>query len=69
MKVDRTRRWKMFWAAGAAMALVAGMASTVPSAYAGGMIKVDDDKWISLGMGLRTSFNKVRRWVGERKRV
>jgi len=59
MKVDRKRRWKMFWAAGAAMALVAGMASTVPSAYAGGMIKVNDDQWISLGMGVRTSFNMV----------
>ena len=59
MKVDRTRRWTMFWAAGAAMALVAGMASTVPSAYAGGMIKVNDDQWISLGMGVRTSFNMV----------
>src|SRR6185295_19388311 len=59
MKVDRERRWKMFWAAGAAMALVAGMASTVPSAYAGGMIKLDDDKWIAGGMGMRTSFNMV----------
>jgi hypothetical protein len=59
MKVDRKRRWKMFWAAGAAMALVARMASTVPSAYAGGMIKVNDDQWISLGMGVRTSFNMV----------
>ena len=59
MKVDRTRRWKMFWAAGAAMGLVAGMASTVPSAYAGGMVKVDDDKWISVGMGTRLSFNAV----------
>ena len=49
----------MFLVAGAAMALVAGMASTVPSAYAGGMIKVDDDKWISVGMGMRTSFNMV----------
>ncbi len=59
MKVDRKARWKMFWAAGAAMALVAGMASTVPSAYAGGTIKVDDDKWISIGMGVRISFNGV----------
>jgi hypothetical protein len=41
------------------MALVAGIASTVPSAYAGGMIKVDDDKWISVGMGTRLSFNAV----------
>ena len=44
---------------GAAMALVAGMASTVPSAYAGGTIKVDDDKFISIGMGTRLSFNAV----------
>ncbi len=59
MKVDREARWKMFWAAGAAMALVAGMVSTVPSAYAGGTIKVDDDKFISIGMGVRMSFNGV----------
>lgn len=59
MKVDRKTRWKMFWAAGATMALVAGMVSTVPSAYAGGTIKVDDDKFISIGMGTRMSFNGV----------
>jgi hypothetical protein len=46
-------------AAGVAMALVVGMASTVPSAYAGGMIKVGDDQWISVGMGIRSSFNMV----------
>ncbi len=57
MKVDQTRRWKMFLVAGATMALVAGMASTVPSAYAGGTIKADDDKYISIGMGTRLSFN------------
>ena len=44
MKVDQKRRWNMFVAAVAAVALVAGMASTVPSAYAGGTIKADDDK-------------------------
>ena len=55
MKVKQSR-WKMFVVAGAAMAFVAGMVSTVPNAYAGGMIKVDDDKWISVGMGIRTSF-------------
>ena len=33
------------------------MVSTVPSAYAGGTIKVDDDKFISVGMGIRTSFS------------
>ena len=57
MKVNHKRRWKIFVVAGAAMALVAGMVSTVPSAYAGGTIKVDDDKWISVGMGTRTSFS------------
>lgn len=57
MKVNQQRRWKMFVVAGAAMALVAGMVATVPSVYAGGTIKVDDDKWISVGMGTRTSFS------------
>ena len=57
MKVNQQRRWKMFVVAGAAMALVAGMVSAVPSVYAGGTIKGDDDKWISIGMGTRTSFN------------
>ncbi|TMQ31173.1 MAG: hypothetical protein E6K65_02370 [Nitrospirae bacterium] len=62
MKVDQKRGWnvtKRFVVAGATMALVAGMATTVPSAYAAGTIKADDDKWISLGMGTRTSFNMV----------
>jgi hypothetical protein len=59
MKVNQQRRWKMFVVAGAAMALVAGMVSAVPSVYAGGTIKADDDKWISVGMGMRSSFNMV----------
>src|SRR6267143_5290797 len=59
MKVAEKRRWKILLVAGATMALVAGMISTVPSAYAGGTIKVDDDKWISLGMGIRTSFTSA----------
>jgi hypothetical protein len=37
--------------------LVAGAVSTPTSVYAGGTIKADDDKWISIGMGIRTSFN------------
>jgi hypothetical protein len=57
MKVNQQRRWKMFVVAGAAMALVAGMVSAVPSVYAGGTIKADDDKWISIGMGMRNSFS------------
>jgi hypothetical protein len=59
MKVAEKRRWKILLVAGATMAFVAGIASTVPSAYAGGMIKVDDDKYISIGMGIRQSFNAV----------
>jgi hypothetical protein len=56
MKVKQ-RGWKKFIVAGAAVALVAGLSSTPPNAYAGGTIKADDDKWISVGMGIRTSFN------------
>ncbi len=57
MKGHVVRRWKKFLVAGAMTALVAGMGTTLPSAYAGGTIKADDDKWISIGMGIRTSFN------------
>jgi hypothetical protein len=57
MKEHVARRWKKVLVAGAMTALVAGMGSTLPSAFAGGMIKADDDKWISIGMGIRTSFN------------
>lgn len=62
MKVNHKRKWNVrekFLLAGAIIALVAGMAATVPSAYAGGTIKVDDDKYISIGMGIRQSFNMV----------
>jgi len=59
MKGHYTRRWKQFVVAGAMVALVAGMGSTLPSAFAGGTIKADEDKWISIGMGIRTSFNSV----------
>ncbi|MEP6935156.1 MAG: hypothetical protein ABI988_14670, partial [Nitrospirota bacterium] len=59
MKIDRKNVKTLFLVAGATMALIAGMVSTVPSAYASGTIKLDDDKWISLGMGIRTSFNMV----------
>lgn len=59
MKGHNVRRWKQFVVAGAMAALVAGIGSTLPSAFAGGMIKADEDKWISIGMGIRTSFNSV----------
>ncbi len=59
MQVAQKRRWKILLVAGATMALVAGMVSTLPSAYAGGTIKADDDKFISIGMGTRMSFNAV----------
>lgn len=59
MNLERSKRWKKVLVAGAMVALVAGMGSTLPSAYAGGTIKADEDKWISIGMGIRTSFNSV----------
>ena len=58
MKVKQSR-WKMCVVAGAAMAFVVGMVSTVPSVYAGGTIKANDDQWISVGMGTRTQFNMI----------
>ncbi len=59
MKGHVAKRWKQFVVAGAMTALVAGMGSTLPSAYAGGTIKADDDKWISIGLGIRGSFNAI----------
>jgi hypothetical protein len=53
------RQWKKVLVAGAVTALVAGMGSPLPSAYAGGTIKADEDKWISMGMGIRSSFNAI----------
>lgn len=44
---------------GVAVALVAGMATTLP-AYAGGKIIIDDTKWISLGMGIRGNYSAVQ---------
>ena len=64
MKEHLTRRWKKVLVAGAMAALVAGMGSTLPSAYAGGTIKADDDKWISIGMGIRSSFNSLEGGAG-----
>jgi len=58
------RQWKRVLVAGAVTALVAGMGSPLPSAYAGGTIKADEDKWISIGMGIRTSFNSIEGAAG-----
>ncbi len=57
MRVELTGLWRKFLVAGAMTALVAGTVSTPTVVYAGGTIKADDDKWISVGMGIRTSFN------------
>lgn len=59
MKNHCRRRWARFVIAGVITALVAGIGSTLPKAYAAGTIKADDDKWISIGMGIRTSFNTI----------
>ncbi len=67
MKVEKSRWWRKFLVAGALAALVAGTGSTLPSAYAAGMIKADEDKWISVGMGIRTSFSAVENGAANRQ--
>lgn len=59
MKELLKARWARFVVAGAMTALVAGMGSALPSAYAAGMIKGDEDKWISVGIGMRTVFDAI----------
>lgn len=50
---------KQQWKTPAATLLANGLlAATVP-AFAGGTLKIDDTKWVSVGAGLRTSFNAV----------
>lgn len=55
-----------FLHAGITMALAAGMMATLPSAYAGGKITIDDTKWISVGMGMRGGFQAVSSQAGNR---
>lgn len=45
---------------GVAIALVTGMAFTLPSANAGGKITIDDTKWISVGVGIRLNYSAVQ---------
>lgn len=59
MKNHCRRRWARFVIAGVITALMAGMGSMGSHVYAAGTIKADDDKWISIGMGIRTSFNTI----------
>ena len=61
MKVDPSRRWQLLTVAGATLALVAGMVSTAPSAYAGGKVQNPDNEnqWVSIGMGVRTNFTSA----------
>ena len=58
MKFEQIR--KNILHAGVAVALVAGMATTLPSAVAGGKITIDDTKWISIGMGIRGGFTAAQ---------
>ena len=58
MKFEQIR--KNILHAGVAVALVAGMATTLPSAVAGGKITIDDTKWISIGMGIRGGFSAAQ---------
>ena len=59
MKHHWRRRWVRVVLVGVITALGAGSGATLPHVYAAGTIKADDDKWISIGMGIRTSFNTV----------
>ncbi len=61
---SKKMRWTRFVVAGAMAALMTGLGSTLPSAYAAGEIKIDDDKWISVGMGIRGSFNAIEDFTG-----
>jgi len=58
MKFDQIK--KNLLHTGVAVALVAGIATTLPSAYAGGKIAIDDTKWISIGMGIRGNYSAVQ---------
>ena len=61
MKTRQIRWWKTFLIAGAAVVLLAEMASPLPSVYAAGVIKSEEgDLWISIGMGLRGGFAAVQ---------
>jgi len=57
MDVDLTRLWKKVITAVAIIGIIIGVAAAPPGADAAGTIKADEDKWISIGMGIRTSFN------------
>src|SRR5215813_8642960 len=60
MKTRQIRWGKTLLIAGPAVVLLAGMTSTLPSAYAAGVIKSEEgDLWISLGMGIRGGFAAV----------
>ena len=66
MKLDQIKNNLLH--TGVAIALVAGMASfTVPSAYAGGKITIDDTKWISIGMGIRANYSAIQSASANRK--
>lgn len=70
MEACQKKEWnvkKMLLVAGTTIALAAGAASTLPSAYADGKITSDDpDKWISLGLGVKTSFVAQEHGSGNR---
>jgi len=59
MDVDLTRLWKKVITAVAIIGIIIGVAAAPPGAEAAGTIKADEDKWISIGMGIRTSFNAL----------
>ncbi|MDH5667890.1 MAG: OprO/OprP family phosphate-selective porin [Nitrospira sp.] len=59
MDVDLARLRRKVIVLVAVIGLIFGMAAAPPGANAAGVIKADEDKWISIGMGIRTSFNAI----------
>lgn len=59
MKVDLARLWRKCSLGLAAVVLAGGGFFSPSGVWAAGTIKADDDKWISIGMGVRTSFSAV----------
>ena len=64
MKTHVNMRLARWMVAGTMMALVAGIGPNLPSAGAAASIKIDDDKWVSIGMGIRFSFDAIENLTG-----
>lgn len=64
MENPANRWWKRCVVVGTVAAMVGGMEVTVPSADAAGTIQADEDQWISIGFGIRSSFDAIENAAG-----